>query len=519
MPTTHNATRSTAAPSDRPTIETRIDAAHTFGDPPAATPVHDSQAPLDTPAAANIEAAGVALPVDAARDEHDLAGELPASIDFVQLRIHARQIATQLKSRKDDVDRREAQVAQQLADLERAQRQARLQLDELQQSVAERETKLAQREQTYIERIEQLVKLDDPTEAGSVSPVEIARFDDPRLIAVAELFRRWHDERRAMTAAHDELRRQREQLEQERHRLEQDIVQQRETAMRSVHAALEQVEKRRETLDRRESALEQAEIEWSQRQAQPTPSQRELADSLACREEMIGDREEQLNHGEEQLHEALGQVQRLREEVRLERERLEGQARLDRQRLLDEHRRREAELVDKRRIVDQLADEMHARRAAVEAEHDEVLRLHRETLELRLATEELWNHLVPLKSSAELTQALGQTRQRLSDQYRLEAVELDRRKGELDELREQLSGTIGQLTERQQQLSEWLQSRQGEIDRVAATLVQRERELHTKGLEQRQAEQTWQRQRMELEQELRRARTEVSVLKLRQPAV
>ncbi len=517
MATQSSATRATTTETgERPaTIETRIDAAHSFGDRPA-TPVADNSSVASTPSA----------------DDSELFEGATAAADFAQLRIHARQIATQLKARKEDVDRREAAVAQQLADLEKTARQARLQLDDQQQALAERESQLVRREQLYIERIEQLVQLDDPETVGALSPVEIGQLDDPRLIAVAELFRRWHEERRAMQSAHDDLQRGRDALDQERARLEQAIAQQRETAMRSVHAALDQVERRREALDQREAvlernlaleraqlaqreeALQEAQYEWSRRQAEPTPSQRELADSLSCREEMIADRERVLEQAEEQLRAGLAEVDRQRAALGAERERLEGQARVDRQRLADDQRRREAELIEKRKIVEHQADEVNARRAAVENEHDEVLRLHRETLELRLATEELWNQLATLQPSAKLTQSLGQCRQRILDQYRLEASELDRRKQALDELREQIARQVEELNERHEQLSVWFADRRHELETQAAALVAREQEQNVLVTEHRQAQQLWQRQRMELEQEARRLRHELSVAKL-----
>ncbi len=140
--------------------------------------------------------------------------------------------------------------------------------------------------------------------------------------------------------------------------------------------------------------------------------------------------------------------------------------------------------------------------------------MHRETLELRLATEELWNQLATLQPSAKLTQSLGQCRQRILDQYRLEASELDRRKQALDELREQIARQVEELNERHEQLSVWFADRRHELETQAAALVAREQEQNVLVTEHRQAQQLWQRQRMELEQEARRLRHELSVAKL-----
>ena len=69
----------------------------------------------------------------------------------------------------------------------------------------------------------------------------------------------------------------------------------------------------------------------------------------------------------------------------------------------------------------------------------ELGRMHRETLEIRLATEELWVQVSGVAPPAVLTRSLGQIRARLADHYRLAGSELDEQKEELQTIRCELA--------------------------------------------------------------------------------
>jgi septal ring factor EnvC (AmiA/AmiB activator) len=109
--------------------------------------------------------------------------------------------------------------------------------------------------------------------------------------------------------------------------------------------------------------------------------------------------------------------------------------------------------------------------------------MHRETLEIRLATEELWVQLSGTAPAATLTQTLGQVRAKLAEQYRMANTELAGQRKELDEIRAQLAQQHEKLMVQKRDLDAWASRRQEEIQEQAARLVAREQELERQDAE------------------------------------
>ena len=109
--------------------------------------------------------------------------------------------------------------------------------------------------------------------------------------------------------------------------------------------------------------------------------------------------------------------------------------------------------------------------------------MHRETLEIRLATEELWVQLSGTAPAATLTQTLGQVRAKLAEQYRMANAELAGQRKELDEIRAQLAAQHEKLMVQKRDLDAWASRRQEEIQEQAARLVAREQELERQDAE------------------------------------
>jgi hypothetical protein len=107
---------------------------------------------------------------------------------------------------------------------------------------------------------------------------------------------------------------------------------------------------------------------------------------------------------------------------------------------LDQQRRREwADLNKKRLAVSRRAEEVDRAWVALQQLHDEVGRIHRETLQLRLANEELRAELRPCLPAETQERMLNNLRARLSDEYRRAGEALARQKHELLELRRELA--------------------------------------------------------------------------------
>ena len=103
--------------------------------------------------------------------------------------------------------------------------------------------------------------------------------------------------------------------------------------------------------------------------------------------------------------------------------------------------------------------------------------MHRETLEIRLATEELWIKLSGAVPPAALTHSLGRIRNRLADQYRLANAELLEQKKELESIRDQLVEQYQKLVEQKQQFERWMDARQEESQQQASMLIAREQAI------------------------------------------
>jgi hypothetical protein len=96
--------------------------------------------------------------------------------------------------------------------------------------------------------------------------------------------------------------------------------------------------------------------------------------------------------------------------------------------------------------------------------------MHRETLEIRLATEELWVQLSGAAPPVALTRSLARIRSQLADDYRLAKAELDGQRQELDRLREEMKQQHERLVCRKRELEIWARQRQAELQQQAAHL-------------------------------------------------
>jgi DNA gyrase/topoisomerase IV subunit A len=103
--------------------------------------------------------------------------------------------------------------------------------------------------------------------------------------------------------------------------------------------------------------------------------------------------------------------------------------------------------------------------------------MQRETLEIRLSTEELWIELSGAAPPAALTQSLGRIRSKLAEEYRQANAELAEQRKELEEIRTQMTLQFEKLNERKQQFDRWVADRREELQQQASRLVAREQQI------------------------------------------
>ncbi len=162
------------------------------------------------------------------------------------------------------------------------------------------------------------------------------------------------------------------------------------------------------------------------------------------------------------------------------------------------------ELDKERQKLKRRRDDLDARRAALKQLRSDVTRTQRETLEMRLATEELWTRLCGTMAPAALTQSLAQLRVKLADQQRLAHQELAEQRAELEQLGRRLGEQHESLGKQKRELQEWVKRREEEIEEQAMRLVKREQSLDQQQTELKRLDKQWKHERHNYEREIRR---------------
>jgi hypothetical protein len=154
----------------------------------------------------------------------------------------------------------------------------------------------------------------------------------------------------------------------------------------------------------------------------------------------------------------------------------DGQS-VSREQVAAEHRLSMADLDRKCEAIQRRADHVDHCRASLVQLRDELTCMNRETLEIRLATEELWVQLSGAAPPAALTRSLGRIRAKLAEQYQQANAELIEQKKELEAIRSQLVEQHEALVIQKRRFDQWIADRQEELEQQASRLVAREQEL------------------------------------------
>lgn len=240
--------------------------------------------------------------------------------------------------------------------------------------------------------------------------------------------------------------------------------------------------------------------------SQPTDqdeSPRRAADALDARRRAM-------DEAEARLAAQLTETQNLHQQLLADRRALEEEARIERERLTTEQFRAAADLEEKRRAVQRREEQAEQSRAALEQLRQELSRIHRETLEIRLATEELWVQLAGATPPVELVQSLGRLRAQLAEHYRMASAEVEQQRERLEAVRTELSEQHEKLLRQKRQFDKWSADCRQEAQQQASRLIARSEELSRREAELREQSRHWQAQRLELQQEIRRLRSQLS---------
>ena len=231
-------------------------------------------------------------------------------------------------------------------------------------------------------------------------------------------------------------------------------------------ARTEELGKREEFLreQHEEQAAQLAAAEAALRQQS---QQRQSDNSMTQQAEQL--RRRQLENADSQLAETQAEIQKLRDQLRSRQRSLADETAVLREQMAAEHRNAMDDVELKRKAVQRRADQVDRSRAALKQLRAELGRMHRETLEIRLATEELWVQLSGAAPPAALTRSLGRIRSKLAEQYRHANAELIEERKELEAIREQLTNQHESLLKQKRRFEKWVGGCQEECQQQAVS--------------------------------------------------
>ncbi len=289
----------------------------------------------------------------------------------------------------------------------------------------------------------------------------------------------------------------------ERLRARQQEIDHREAELNAWAAKLERdTRAARLWLDERNAELEEA--------AQPAETMVVQDDAIRRMAETLAERQQRLAETESELEAQRAALEQFHEQLIADRNLLDEQSLAQRERLAADQLRLTAEMDEKRREVQLRSEQTDQAHAALAQFRAELGRMHRETLEIRLATEELWAELSGSAPSAALTRSLGRIRTRLADHYRTANLELHEKKEELEQLRGQLSQQYEKLVRQKGNFDAWAAECREEVEEQAARLLARGEELDRREADMGEYARRAQAEKLELQQEIRRLRAKLA---------
>jgi hypothetical protein len=328
-----------------------------------------------------------------------------------------------------------------------------------------------------------------------------------RLESDARTARLWLDEHESDFASRNEELAQRE----------------RELAVRAEAAAKneEEIARRQSELSTREAELARQERDVARRlarlavveegqQRRVSVSDVERVAELQQTADALDKRQNWLDEAERRLAASQADAQELCEQLAADRRSLAEQSVALHEQIDAERRQAVAEIEEKREALQRRAKHVDECSAALRQLRAELGHVHKETLEIRVATEELWARLSGAAPPAALTQSLGQIRAKLADQYRQAQSEVNEQKRELEAIRAELAAQYERLVEQKRLFEQWVSGCEEDCRQQASRLVAREQALHERETILRQQGQRWQAERLRYQLELGRKQSQTA---------
>lgn len=161
------------------------------------------------------------------------------------------------------------------------------------------------------------------------------------------------------------------------------------------------------------------------------------------------------------------------------------------------------ELESERRLLAEKKLEIDRRKAVLGRMQEETQALHREALEMRLVTEQLWGQLSESTPPEQLSDLITSLRARLDTEYSNEQATLEDRKRELLSVQGLLEQKQNALREQSGKMHDWFATRQEEIKTFATEVDAREMLLDRREHRMQDEFAKWEAERQDYERQLK----------------
>lgn len=161
-----------------------------------------------------------------------------------------------------------------------------------------------------------------------------------------------------------------------------------------------------------------------------------------------------------------------------------------------------SELESERRLLSERSIELDRRKAILQRMQDETQAMHREALEMRLATEQLLVEISGKAPTINVQELLDRLKSRLDEQYQEQQATIDGRKAELDAAFGLIEKKQAEVRQQSLRLQEWVESRHNELKSYAAEVDARSMMLDRREHRMREEFSQWEAQRGAYQQQL-----------------
>ena len=393
-----------------------------------------------------------------------------------QLQRQANELTTRLSDERQELDRRQAELNRHLSQLDSERRLARLLFRERSHELVTWQEQLDRKTQQVTQFPTTQLGGDEDLE-GLQKKMHRNQQTRVRRRAILDAHQQRPERReKSLDQASRQFKAGRQRAEDALRFQQQQLAEEREATRKLVHHLLESIDRRRVALEEDAAKLDSLRGPAVSREvvqevvAHFRSTKRESDDAQALVEEQLAESQRQLEDDRQAFKSRIA----------------------DERRQLVEHKRQVGtELTKRRAALRRQRDKLQTRGRVLQRMLANLKLIHRESREVRLATEQLWVHLSEKAPPTVLTESIGRIRDKLADHFRLMSTNVARQKESIQRLGSKLRDHFHQLKQQRDELERWLMRRDEDFQQQTARLVAREQQFDRQLHRYQRAEEPW----------------------------